>query len=579
MSLVIWYRLTISEAEASGGGGGLAALASAAASAVGLPVIGLPLTVSNDIFGGSMILDADIVVTMTEGASADTFEVTLTNLPGSAITLLPKVAAGPLAADIQLGYFDEPETTTGSRPVMKGRITSLSSWVGEDGLSRVKLTGQELGGYLLRSTDARVALSGAATADDFVTAVVQKAGLSLAPGSKIGVSMENFTLRTPSGLAALQNLADLNSAPIVVRDGSVLVGPAVGAATDRAPVAFDPELNVVARGDGQQEQSTVNAPPPDTDDDTGGSQAPGTRPPLSTQLELTVLGHPGLRVGQVATVRNLDDVPPDPLRIAKVEHRFGVRSGYVCQVTLVAAPVGQRVDAGTGVQAVADRLQLAGQRDRNAHPAIDVGEVSTYAAGADGKHLATLFYGQNPSPGVVAPSVQSPVDNQQLHEKPLSSPFAFGTCGLVTPVYPKMRALLAHNSGLVNDAVVAGFIWPADAARPKNKAGDYWLALPTGLGDDGMPSGKAANDLIDAAGYRVLQASGLHILVGADALPKVGTRPDPPTDDTVTIEHKSGTTIVIGADGGVTITTSHKPIKLANGDVTLTLDGTAVKVQ
>jgi hypothetical protein len=578
MSLVIWYRLTVSEAAAPGAA--LTAVASAAASAAGLPAVALPLSVSNDIFGGSMILDADITITMTEGASADTFEATLSNLPGSVIAMLrSKVAASPLAVDIQLGYFDEPQTTTGSRPVLKGRVTGIASWVGEDGLSRVKLTGQELGGYLLRSTDARVALAGAASADDFAAAVVRSAGLTLAAGSTIGVSTENFTLRTPSGLAALQNLADLNSAPIVVRDGLVLVGPAVGAATDVAPVAFDPEVNLVARGDGQQEQSLVNAPPPDTDDESGGSQAPGTKLPLSTQLELTVLGHPGLRVGQVATVKNLDDVPPGPLRIAKVEHQFGVRSGYVCQVTLVAAPTGQRVDAGTGVQAVVDRLQLAAQRGRDTHPAIDIGEVSTYAAGADGKHQATLFYGQKLAPGVVAPSVQSPVDDQQLHDKPLSSPFAFGACGLITPVYPKMRALLAHNASLVNDAVVTGFIWPDSASRPADQPGDYWLALPTGLGPDGMPSGKTVNDLTDAAGYRVLQARGLHILVGMDALPSAGTRPSPPTDDTVTIEHKSGTTIVIGTDGGVTITTSSKPIKLSNGGVSLTLDGSAVKVQ
>jgi hypothetical protein len=66
--------------------------------------------------------------------------------------------------------------------------------------------------------------------------------------------------------------------------------------------------------------------------------------------------------------------------------------------------------------------------------------------------------------------------------------------------------------------------------------------------------------------------------VGTDALPDVGSRPDPPDDDTITIEHASGTTITIDADGQVTITTDNKGITLTNGSVSLKVDGSQVAV-
>jgi hypothetical protein len=173
--------------------------------------------------------------------------------------------------------------------------------------------------------------------------------------------------------------------------------------------------------------------------------------------------------------------------------------------------------------------------------------------------------------------VDSTVD---LHAKPVAAPFAFHRTGLMTPVYPGMRAVLAHNRGLVNDAVVAGFLWPDEPAqqRPPNQPGDWWLALPTGLGEDGLPTGKGANDLTDAGGHRIVQVAGLHLLVGADALPEVGTRPDPPADASITIEHQSGTVIRVDPEGGVTIRTDGKPITLTNDSVSLTLDGNAVAV-
>jgi hypothetical protein len=262
-------------------------------------------------------------------------------------------------------------------------------------------------------------------------------------------------------------------------------------------------------------------------------------------------------------------------------HSFTTSHGYTAEVGIIAASAGQRATVAVGVQLAADRVRETIDRVRDDHPAIDMGEVTEYAAGAEGKHTAALHYAQTPDRAVLAPSIASPIDpTVELHGTPIASPFAFDRTGLVVPVYPKMRALLAHNRGLVNDAVVAGFVWPDNPVlrRPANKPGDYWLALPTRLGADGLPQGAGANDLTDAGGHRVIHAAGLTILVGTDALPEVGTRPDPPTDASITIEHQSGTTITIDPGGAVTITTNNKAISLTNGKVKLALDGKSVAV-
>ena len=77
----------------------------------------------------------------------------------------------------------------------------------------------------------------------------------------------------------------------------------------------------------------------------------------------------------------------------------------------------------------------------------------------------------------------------------------------------------------------------------------------------------------------MLQARALHIVVGAGALPDVGTRPAVPDDDTITIEHSSGTTIAIDAQGAVTVTTDQKKLTFGNGQVSLTIDGSKVEVK
>jgi hypothetical protein len=555
MSLITWYQVVID--QASGGGGGLL---TAAASLVGR---GLPLTVSNDVLGATFTLDADITVTMAEGAGADTFTVTLVNLPDTSVGLLRSTnPSHGLRVTIHLGYFDEPSTRSGSSPVMTGRVTAIRTSIGPDGLSRTVLEGQEEAGYRLRKTPARISQAGPVARDAIVRQLASAAKVPLAPRSAVTGTLTALTVRATTALTALQEIAAQADVPLVVADGAVAIGPAVG--TQRAPVRVDPDVNLVARGDDQADDPEV---------------PPGT---VRTSVEVTVLGHPGLRAGQVVTVTGVDNVPAGPLRAARVSHSFGTATGYICRLLLVAAKPGSRAGTSGGVQGVVDRWQQAIARHGEDHPAVDVGEVTAYQPGGQGKHLATLNYGQVPAPDVVAPSVVSPVQTDSpLSAAPIASPFAFHNVGLITPVYPGMRAVLTHNRGLVNDAIVSGWLWPESPrlAPPQNQAGDWWLALPTQLDGDGKPGGPGVNDLIDSGGRRTIQVKALHLVVGTAKLPGVGTRPAPqPDDDTIVIEHSGGATITVGADGGVTISTKNTPIKLTNGQVTLALDGSAVKV-
>lgn len=572
MSFVIWYQVEIEEEKPAGG------LLGAAAALVGL---GLPLKLSNSVFNGAFILDADITVTMTGGDSADSFEMTLINLPTQTADLLKeKQHKGmqadpplPLTVKIHLGYFDEPATTSGTKPVLEGKITAIKSTVGEDGIGRTVIAGQEKGGYRLRTTAIAVDQPAQTSADRFIKEVIaQRAGIAAVEG-QLNLSLTDFTLNASNGLQALRLLTEMANLPLVVRDNSIYLGAAVGSAKYPAPVAFTPATNIV-RLDEVQEN--------DVEGERGANPNTAKAPTTRTRLDLTVLGHPGLRVGQVATVKDLAQAPQGTLRIEQVTHRFSTHSGYVCEVKLIVADAGMCARTTSGVQSVVDRVRDVVESTQRQRPALDLGQVTEYTPGSQQKHLATLAYGQSPPVDAVAPSVETPIDETvQLHNKPLAAPFAFHNCGLIVPVYPKMRALLAHNRGLVNDAIIAGFLWAENPlqARPQNEAGDYWLCLPTALDGDGLPTGKGANDLTDSRGRRVIQSKSFQLLVADADLPDVGVRPTPPAVNNLIIEHQSGTKITIDPDGKITIETNSQALTLTNGSVSLILDGATVEVK
>lgn len=556
MSLVLWHRVNIEPASGEGG------LVQALASFAGL---GLPLTVTNDVYGGGIVLDAKVTVEMAEGATADTFKVILYDLPSSSVSRLRSGhTSGGLRATIRLGYFDDLSTRIGSRPVMTGRVTRVTTGVGGGGVTETVIEGLEEAGYLLRDKRARLDRPAALPRLKLVRDLLPE-GVTLAPGSTIPGSIGEISVCSGNTLTALRQLAGDAGVPIVVRDGSVLLGDAVG--RERAPVPVDPDLNLVSRLDAQSES-------PD-------ERTPTERAAVRTGLVITVLGHPELRAGQAVTVTGLDDVPAGPLRISRVTHTYGTTTGYTCELTLTAVAPGKRSRVTGGIQGVVDRVQDVVDRAHADRPAIDVGEVSAYRSGKDGKHVADLYYGQQPQPDVSTPSVASPVEEDvRLHGKPIAAPFAFHNVGLVTPVYPGMRAVLAHNRGSVDDAVVVGWLWSRRPGHepPPNEPGDYWLALPTEFDAEGLPTGRVANDLTDAKGCRVIQVRALHVLVGGPKMAKIGVRPTVPTDNTVVIEHHSGTKIEIKSGGEVTVTTDHKTLTLTNGQVSLKLNGAKVAV-
>ena len=594
---VLWHKVTISVANTQSG------LLGAVASAFGF---GLPLTVSNSVYGLGLVLDADVTITAREGATATTFSVTVYDLPNKDTELLKAANRDDaLRISISLGYLDDPRVLFGDHPVLRGRITDIDASIGDDGRAKVVLRGQEETGYLLLHTRAAGTLRGSGDLDAVVrrllaTVKAPAGGLRLADGSSLGASTRDFTVRRGSVLSALSQLTELAGKALVVGDGVVAIGAAVG--RDRAPVDIDD--NIVQLGSAQTDRSGSAGAGGSSGGGSGGGgsggggsgggtasaaaagargEAGGAARTVTDGHTVTVLGHPGLRVGQ--TIRSKAPGASGTMRISALTTAYSVRSGYVCELVLAEVTGGTRAPAATPASRVVDEFNRAMLAAREDNPTVDVGQVTAYSA-ADGAaqgdaHRVTMAYAQTPTAAVTAPSTDSPVSTEdELVKKPVASAFAFDKVGLVTPVYPGMRAMLAHNRSLTNDAIVAGWLWPTEpaAAPPPNHVGDWWLALPTELGTDGKPTGKGVNDLIDARGARVIQARALHVLVGTPALPTVGTRPDVPDDNTVTIEHSSGTTITIDAQGAVSVTTDHKAITLGNGQVSLTLDGSSVAV-
>lgn len=348
MGFVIWYQVTIPGAGAGG----------------------LPLRVSNDVFSGDYVLDADIAVDMAVGAVAGTFRVTLANLPSPVADRLrsqhAEAARGgqPMEISIGLGFFDAPAGR--HNPVLDGVITRISGTVRQDGLLITELRGYDRAGYRLRGTAVDVHRPGAASLDEFVATVAERTGV----GHRLGGGLPevvDYTLRAGSGLEALRLIADRTKAPLVISDGTIRAGATVGLAE---PVTFSDEENIVALD-------------PNQEDEEGGGER--------TSMELTVLGDPALRAGQPVLLKLRDPrgAPSGPLRIEQVRHIFSTNAGYTCQVTVVAAAPGQRARRPSGVHRLVEgfrELNGATGRDR---PAVDAGQTTVTVASDGAVTIAT----------------------------------------------------------------------------------------------------------------------------------------------------------------------------------------------
>jgi len=527
------------------------------------------VTVSNDLLSGDYILDADITLEMTAGDSADTFRATLVNLPADVVqTLKSKQSTeSPLTVTIFLGYFENLSQRLGLTPVMKAVVRRLQTRVGDDGSLITEINGQEAGGYRLLTLNYAKDQKGTAQVNDIVKAIAGKAKVSV---EHVPPGLGTVTDLTTQGnaLDAMRQIARRAAVPFVVRDEAIFMGALIGA--DKKPASFAPDTNIVSL---DRQQATED------EDDPATWPVSGQIPtPPRTSLNVTVLGDPDLRVGQAVLLRTADpaDNIAGPLRINHLKQVFSSKSGYTCTVTVIAAQPSEASTAASGAHSFVNRFRDVLETSGARKPGTDVGEITAYDPGKNQKHVATLNYGQAPPPDAVAPSVNVEVPSTvQLHNKPVASPFAWHKVGLIVPVYPGMRALLAHNRGLVNDAVITGFLWAENpkADRPKNEKGDYWLCLPTKLTND-LPDGPGVHDLIDEKGMRVIESKALRIFIADQKLTAVGDRPAPPkTAKTLSIEHEGGTTVVIDDTGKLTITTDKKDITLTTGNATLTLGG------
>jgi hypothetical protein len=290
--------------------------------------------------------------------------------------------------------------------------------------------------------------------------------------------------------------------------------------------------------------------------------------------DFAIAGIPSLRPSDLVTLGTAS------LQIQSITHKLTREGGYTCvgralspTATADDAQKAGRPSASVVARQIGQNLQ---QRDRN-RPALDVGDVASYTAGGN---TATFSLGYDTTPGMVSPTIEGTLRSTPtaLNDKPIASPFAFDKCGLVAPVYPGMRALMAHGWNEPEDAIASGFVWTSGMTPPPNQAGDWWLCLPTELGGDGKPTGSAVNDLTTGDGHRVLELKGLTINIGSGLLSSVGERPSPGSDESLTIVSDDNKTQVTFKQGAVTITDGTATLTVGNPSGQIVMTDGSVKL-
>jgi hypothetical protein len=542
------------------------------------------LTVSNDLLAGDMCIDADVSVTMSRWTTGSTFTITLYDLPEAKVKSLagpvsplplpvPLGAPGPAApprVKIKLGYLD---TAVGL--VLDGVYESVDSSVTGDKLVTT-VKGREAAVYACKKTPLTAPLSGQLSYADAAKNLLSNPKLppncvAATPNVDLpgGATLDNLKFTAKTVLQALDELAKRANAELLIADGKVFFGAPVRyddvtpSPLDYAATLakFDPLLKLAIPG---------TAKP-------GGGDAPPDKPVKGFQF--TIAGDPSMRPGQTVTVAKIKDyVAANPaFRIRDVKHVYSAAGGYSCvgnateelsdgtSARQVDTMIGSNADTAT--RDLTDRIRSQAAEN----PAIEIAAVK---AAAD-KYRADLYYGQSADGNETQPSVNVAVDQQEDHVyqgKPIASPFAWRKCGLVTPVYPGMKAVVLHNRASASDGIVSGYVWSKqpDFAPPESQAGDWWLCLPVDF-DATQPPGdstKAANDLTGNNGKRVVEVKGLKITVGSGKLGTVGTRPTQGDDDEFLIEHSSGTSVHIDSSGALTIDASSSSFTI-KGDVVI----------
>jgi hypothetical protein len=549
--------------------------------------------VSNDLLRGDFLLDVSVQIDMLPGANGTSFDLQIFDLPDKKVQALNDLVKGekPAKVSIQLGYFDDPFGL-----VVSGVFTEVRTHIeGENMVTRIK--GEESATYALRNTPYK----GSGKSDpipftDAAKKILKDAfpssggggpgGLAAVAASLLGDDggggdpidinpvapnldgdQNAPSLRGKTVMDVLVALTEQAEAELVVTDKKVYLGkPVVN--DDYKPDEFSRDVNLAVF-----RPFTKVLP-----EDPGSNRINALPAKQVLGYFFTIAGDPKLRPGN-QVYANVDGVFSDAagyrkkdgaeFRVLKLEHRLNLSQGYVCSG--VAAKVikdanGQRQQASIApnkAEDVALRLSQKIKEEGARRPVIEVCAVNGYKEGSGGAnpHRATLLFGQKFEKSETQPSVRAPVDadvTQMFANKPIISPFAWHKCGLVTPIYPDMKAVVTHNLALTDDGMVAGFLWSEQPQfdPPQNKPGDWWLCLPVNFdGKTPTDSTNAANDLIANNGHRVIEVSGLRITVGKSTLGTVGTRPTEGNDDDLLLEHKpTGTKLDIDKDGALTIT-------------------------
>ncbi|HWE37626.1 MAG TPA: hypothetical protein VG406_13745 [Isosphaeraceae bacterium] len=476
--------------------------------------------------------EAEATVRMNSTGSGSTFDLTIYGLGNDIFTLLEPQKT---VVHLTLGY-DDGDTSE----VIEGLLTEKSLKAGESfyeaHLSGVDFVFDQLLNppKNIKQTYPKQAVK--LTAGD----ICGQANVS--PNIKAdGPTLDSITFNDVTPLDALRDLARRSGFALQAKDGKLWMGdPATLGETRLAPLDDGATGRpVTARG----------ATP-------GASALEG--------FDFAVAGVPALRPS------DLIQIADGHYRVESVTHVLAREGGYQCKGRALSASAShddiQAAAKGNPAQVARQLQQNAAQREAK-RPAVSAGEVNEYTPG---QHTTTVDVGHDATPAMVNPTTQAPLrkDPVALPDKPMASPFAFHKCGLVVPVYPKMRTLLVHGWNEPNDAVIDGFLWTDKMTPPANQAGDWWLCLPTAFDGDGLPTGNGVDDLTDQGGERVIQVKGLRITVGAGLLNPVGTRPTPASDESVTIE----------TDKGAKVTIKGQTIEMSAGGVTLSIGNGKVSV-
>jgi hypothetical protein len=535
------------------------------------------LTVSNNVYSGEFIIDAEITAEMVCGWPGSAFEVKLINLPEKKVREIKGALRpdNPLPIKIELGYFDFP-----FGPVIEGVVQKLKVKV-EDNKLVTTLKGMETATATLNRRDVTTTLG---AGDEIAGAVRRLLSEARLPAPELADVSGSVPNRVPRGklMTVLDELARIAGVELLVMDGKVWMGRPVRRTDYLPPPKLHPDENLAVFEPFKQELPEEQ--PPYELERLPATEAEG--------FQFVATGDPKLRPGHkvLAGVDGYDELSGAEFRVASLVHKLTMSGGYTCTGYALKACTDANCRRRQGAtprlcaEDIARRLTSRVDEIQRRRPFVEVGKVKQYRPGGGSGgpgHRATLFFGQRAAATETQPSVRTPVEsnNEQVFtDKPLASPFAWNKCGLVVPVYQGMKALLHHNLGLADDPVVGGFLWSEDPAiePPASREGDYWLCLPIDFDTSQPPtaSTKAVNDLQAMNGKRVLEVKGFRLRVlGSSQLPAVGVRPEEGADKELLIEHESGTFVKIAADGTLSFKASRIEIEgdvAINGNVEIT---------